>query len=195
MLGLRLGWEIVDRQVIVEVASRLGFPQEEVEARDERPSKLLDRLLTALGSASVDVAVPPGVSASTAPQADPAFDAQRAILNLTQEVIRETAHIGNAIIVGHGAAYLLGDGPDVTRVFLRAATQVRQRRVVERYEMTDQLAGKRIKEVDATRAAYIRQVYGHNWYHTANYDLVLDTGTLGYEASVAAIAATILARK
>ena len=42
--------------------------------------------------------------------------------------------------------------------------------------------------------AYIRQVYGHTWDLPGHYDLVLDTGRLGYDATVEAILAALKGR-
>jgi cytidylate kinase len=38
-------------------------------------------------------------------------------------------------------------------------------------------------------------VYGHDRNHPAHYDLVLDTGRLGYDATVDAILASLKRRK
>ncbi|SRR5712692_756709 len=194
MLARRLKADFVDRQIVAEVARRLQLPHEEVEAQDENPGSFLNRLLTALGSASGDFSVPPEVAAWTPPYADPAFDPRRAVLNITQEVIREAARSGNVVIVGRGAAYILHDHPETLNVFLRAAEQQRVKTAMELFHLTEEDARKRLKQTDANRAAYIRQVYGHDWEHPAHYDLVLDTGRLGYEAAAAAILAAIKGR-
>ena len=52
MLAERLKADVLDSQLIDEVAHRLQLPKEEVEAEDEQPGSLLHRLLMALGSAS-----------------------------------------------------------------------------------------------------------------------------------------------
>jgi hypothetical protein len=51
-----------------------------------------------------------------------------------------------------------------------------------------------MKQTDENRRAYIRQVYGHTWDLPGHYDLVLDTGRLGYEATVEAILAALKGR-
>ena len=52
MLARKLKVDVLDSQLIDEVAHRLQLPKEEVEAEDEQPGSLLHRLLMALGSAS-----------------------------------------------------------------------------------------------------------------------------------------------
>jgi cytidylate kinase len=37
-------------------------------------------------------------------------------------------------------------------------------------------------ETDSNRAAYIKQLYGHDWCDVDEYDLIVNTGNVGYEA-------------
>jgi cytidylate kinase len=52
-----------------------------------------------------------------------------------------------------------------------------------------------VKQADENWTAYIKQVYGHDRNLASHYDLVLDTGRLGYEATVQAILAALRTRK
>ncbi|GAC1661993.1 MAG: hypothetical protein PVS2B1_20370 [Candidatus Dormibacteraceae bacterium] len=52
-------------------------------------------------------------------------------------------------------------------------------------------AKRRIKSSDENWTSYIKQVYGHDRNLPAHYDMVLDTGTLGYEATVDVIVAAL----
>jgi cytidylate kinase len=52
-------------------------------------------------------------------------------------------------------------------------------------------AHRRVKQTDANRAAYVRQVYGHNWTDPGHYDLAFDTGRLDYEIVTDAIVLVI----
>lgn len=189
-----LGADLVDKQIIQQVAERLELPPEEVEAQDEAPGTFLNRLLTALGSGGIELSAPPEVAAWVPPYADPAFDPRKAVLRITQEVIREAARTGNAVIVGRGAAYVLMDQPGVTHAFLRASEADRLRAVMSLFDLSEEDSRRRIKQTDANRAAYIKQVYGHDWAHPSHYHLVVDTGRLGYETSAAAILATVKGR-
>jgi len=57
------------------------------------------------------------------------------------------------------------------------------------FGLGEEEARRRLKRVDANRGAYVRQVYDHDWLDPAHYDLVLDTGRIGYERATAAIVA------
>ena len=192
LLAKRLKLEVLESQIINHVAQRLQLPMEEVEAEDEHPGSLLARLLVALGSASTEPLVPPDAAAWNPPNADPTFDTRKAVLQITQHVIDEAAREGDVVIVGRGGAYILRDFPGALHVFLRAADEVRVKAIMERFSVaSEEEAKKRLKRTDENWTAYIRQVYGHDRNHPAHYDMVIDTGRLGYDATVEVIVAAL----
>lgn len=196
MLATELKADVLDSRIIDEVARRLELPKEEVEAEDEHPGSLLARLLVALGAATSEPMIPPEASAWTPPNAGPTFDARKAVLAITQHVIQEAARAGNVVIVGRGSAYILADFPGALHIFLRAAEAVRIKTVMARFGITNEdEARRRVKLTDENWTAYIKQVYGHDRYLPGHYDLVLDTGRLGYEATVDVVLAALKGRK
>jgi hypothetical protein len=196
MLADRLEADFLDSRIIDEVARRLQLPKEEVEAEDEQPGSLLARLLVALGSASTEPLIPAEAAAWTPPNAAPTFDTRKAILQITQHVIQEAGRGGNVVIVGRGGAYLLRDRPGALHLFLRAPEAVRVKAIRERLNIaSEEEARKRVKQADENWTAYIKQVYGHDRIHPGHYDMVLDTGRLGYDATVEAVLAALKARK
>src|SRR6266849_4932904 len=191
MLATRLKADFLDSKIIDEVARRLQLPKEEVEAEDEQPGSLLARLLVALGSASTEPLIPAETSAWTPPNASPTFDTRKAVLQITQHVIEEAARAGNVVIVGRGGAYILSNFPGALHVFLRAAEAVRVKTVMARYNIaSEEEARRRLKQTDENWTSYIKQVYGHDRNHPGHYDMVLDTGRLGYDATVDAVLAS-----
>ena len=194
MLARKLNAELLDRQLIGEVARRLELPKDEVEAQDEQPGSFLNRLLIALGSASPEPSIPAAGDAWALPYADPAFDPRRAVLEVTQQVIKEAARGGNVVIIGRGGAYILRDLEGALHVFLRAAEGTRLKTLMERFGLAEDEARRRMKQTDANRTAYIRQVYGRQWTHPSHYDLVLDTGRLGYDVAANVILAALPGR-
>lgn len=192
-LAARLGWNLLDRRIIDEVAARLQLPDSEVEERDERPSSFLDQLLLALGSSSIEFAAAGDVPAWTPPFAGQGLDTRQAVVRLTQEVIREAAR-GDAVIVGRGAAYILRDHPQALHAFLIAPTDFRVQVVMERTGLAEDEARRRLKETDANRAAAIRQLYGHDWAGPSHYDLVLNTGRLGFDLAADLVVAAARAK-
>lgn len=191
LVAQRLEAELVDAKIFDEVARRLELPPDEVEKHEEVPGSFLARVLQALGTASIEFAAPPEATAWTPPYNDPTADTRKAVLQITQEVIREAARTGNAVIVGRGGAYILRDEPRALHVFLRGSESDRAAALRQTFGFDEQEARRRIKQVDANRRAYIRQVYNHDWLDASHYHIVLDTGRLGYDRAAAAILAAV----
>ncbi len=191
IVAQRLGAELVDRKIFVEVARRLELPPDEVERLEEVPGTFLNRVLQALGTASIEFAAPPEATAWAPPYSDPTLDTRRAVLQITQELMREAARTDNAVIVGRGAGFLLGDHPRALHVFLRGSERDRVAALRQSFGFGEEEARRRVKQVDANRRAYIRQVYNHDWLDAAHYHLVVDTGRVGYERAASAILALV----
>ena len=192
MLARELKVDLLESRIIDEVAHRLQLPKEEVEAEDEQAGSLLSRLLVALGSASSEPLIPPEATAWSPPNADPAFDTRKAVLQITQLVVQEAARAGNVIIVGRGGAYLLHDLPGALHVFLGAAKATRVKTIMDHYKIASEEEARRLMtRTDENWTAYIKQVYGHDRNLAGHYDMVLDTGRLGYQGTVDAILAAL----
>ncbi len=176
ILASRLGVEVVDRSLIIAVAGRLRMAPEEVEAEDEHPRAFFDRLLRAVTPIN-DV-----VGAPWDPSELETTDPHESVVALTAEVIREAARSKDAVIVGRGARFVVGDRPDAVHAFLCAPADVRVRRIAARSAIDEAEAARRVRANDARRTGYVREVHGRDWRDPHLYDLVLNTGTVGYEA-------------
>ena len=182
IVAAELHAEVVDKFLIEEVARRLAITPSDVAAEDERPRPLLERLVRSFS------ALEPGIGAGwSPPYPDPMFDPRKAIIELTEQVIGEVADGGNVVIVGRGAGFCLQDRPNVFRVFLRAPEPVRVRALMERLGLGAAEARSKMHETDANRAAYIRQLYKRDWCDPDGYDLIINTGRLGYQAAAEVI--------
>ena len=71
---------------------------------------------------------------------------------------------------------------------------MRVKAIMERAQSSEEEARRRVKQTDENWTAYIKQVYGHDRNLPGHYDMVLDTGRLGYEATVEAILAALKGR-
>ncbi len=114
------------------------------------------------------------------PIPDPFFDPRTEIIHVTEQTIKEAAATGNVVIVGRAAGYVLRDNAEVFRVFLRAPEAVRVRNLFERFGLTEANARRKMHETDANRAAYTKQLYGHDWCDPDEYDLIVNTGRISY---------------
>ena len=186
LVAERLGADVVDKALIDEVARRLAVSPGEVEAEDERGLSLADRLVRSFGP----LAFATGTGWPT-PETASLVDAHGAVRDLTEQVIQEVARSDKVVIVGRGAAVVLKDHPRTLHVFICAPEAARIATVMQRFGLDEPTARGRGREMDSARAAYLRQAYGVDWLDPLLYDLILNTGRLGYDRSADLILAAV----
>ncbi len=89
------------------------------------------------------------------------------------------SNLHRCLIVGRCADYILRDKAECLRVFIHADMKFRAERIVRVYGERDESPEQRIREKDKRRAAYHRFYTNMKWGHAQNYDLTLNSGTLG----------------
>lgn len=99
-------------------------------------------------------------------------------------LVTELAEQGPCVIVGRCADYILRDKADCLRVFVHADLSFRARRIVEEYGEREASPEQRLKDKDKRRAAYHRFYTDMKWGHAQNYDITLNSGTLGIDKCV-----------
>ena len=187
VLADRLDLEFLDRAIVAQVAVRSGIAETELETYDERLPSFWQRVAAALTTSSPEVAMP------TAPYAEQMshLTTHDRLVAITRGVIEEAADRGNAVIVGRGAAFVLGRRPDTLHVQLHASLDARIRYLMSRVE---EIPGEKVPDekslrelcasVDAARAAYVRGLFKADWLDARNYDVSIDTGRLGVDKTV-----------
>jgi len=186
LVARSLGWTVVDREFVEEVARRAGLPAEEVAARQERAPSLMERLVRTLACASPEVYVP--AAAAGAPER-----AEERIVRLNEHVILESAVAGRAVLVGHGARFVLARAgrEDALHTYVVAPREVRVRTIMERQSLAEPDAARTLDATDADRDRYVERWYGRRRQDPANYHLVLNTGWLGYDGAADLIVAAV----
>ena len=100
------------------------------------------------------------------------------------EVIKELAKKGSCVIVGRCADYVLRDveGVDVCSVFVYGSLDYRVKRVMEAYpELSSSKAREKVIKTDKQRRTYYDYYSDGDWGIMENYDICLNTETLGIE--------------
>ena len=110
------------------------------------------------------------------------------------EVIRDIARSGNGVIVGRCADYVLRDHPSLLRVFIYADKADRVNRIVNEYGQDPKNAESVLTKIDKGRANYHKFYTGTNWRSMDNYDLCINTSTVGIQGAVMAIKGAAEAR-
>ena len=97
------------------------------------------------------------------------------------QIITDLAEKGPCVIVGRCADYILRDKADCLRVFIHADMDFRAKRIVEVYGEREESPQQRLKDKDMRRAAYYRFYTDLKWGSAQNYDITLNSATLGIE--------------
>ena len=197
-----LGIDYVDRQVLREAAHRLGISEDIVAKRDERPvatfgervSKMLQAFLekSAAGSAGDPFLGPSGVEIFLSRrETEAASEAQeltdRRYAEVMRQVIMDLAKGGNVVIVGRGGQVILKDIATL-KARIIASFDTRVRRVMEREGLGKEAAEKLIREIERSRAGYLRKFYKADVDNSLLYDLNLNTDNLTVEQGARIVA-------
>lgn len=185
-LADRFDAEFLDRAIVAQVAFRSGIPEDELETYDERMPSIWQRIASALAASSPEVAMP-----SVPYDQLPSMSTHDRLTTITRAVIEEAAARGNAVIVGRGAAFILGRRPNVLNVQLHASRAARVRYLMTRVEEVpletrpDERSLENLcRSIDAARGDYIRRTFGADWLNATHYDLAIDSGRLGVARTV-----------
>ncbi len=174
-VAARLGWRLVDNELVERVAQRAGLSPEQVAEREERAPGFLERLAWALASASAEFAAPTG-------EAPPELE-ERDLVRVTENVVRELAREGRVVLVGRGAAAVLATQEGTLHVKVVAPVADRVTRVRERFGVSAEEAQAQVEETDARRARYHQEYYRRDWNDPANYHVVCNTAALGLDGA------------
>ncbi|MCF0128183.1 MAG: cytidylate kinase-like family protein [Pseudobutyrivibrio sp.] len=168
-----LGIPFYDGEIVNQVAIASGYAKELIETQGEytNPSSMWFDMSSA------------GSLYFQSPQ-DEIFIAQK-------KVILECAKKGPCVIVGRCADYILRkEGIRCMNVMIHADMPHRKQRVLERYEdIKDVSIEKRLAKKDKQRKTYYKYYTDKNWGDFNEYDVILDSGTLGESTCVNTICA------
>ena len=174
----RLGWQLVDNELVDAVAKRLGVPVEEVVEREERVPTLVQRLADALALGA------PEVLSSTPTPLPPS---EERILEVTANVIEEAVATGPTVVVGRGAQWVLGEREDSLHVFCYAARAELAARIAARLSLSIKDAEKYVIESNRQREQYVRSHWNRSWLAQENDHLCLNTGWLGIDRAASIV--------
>ncbi|HLY31776.1 MAG TPA: cytidylate kinase-like family protein [Ktedonobacterales bacterium] len=178
-LAKRLGWQLIDHEIVVRVAQELGVHEEVIASHDEYGDPLLVRLL-----ASLRVVQP--VSSVNIP-ALPETDAL-AYQDALTKVVTAAVTAGQVVIVGRGSQVLLAGRRDTLHVRIVASLNRRVAYVMEREGLNNASARARIQLKDRDRMRYLEATHRCTPADAHLYDLVLNTDVLSLDSVVALIA-------
>ncbi len=159
-----------DKELVEQIALESGFAPKFVEENGEQ-SPGFTRLSYAFAPQGI-----PGVMSG--------LSTSDFLWNIQCGVILQLAEKGPCVIVGRNADYILKDRPDVLNVFTHADLDFRADRIVRLYGESEKSPEARLQEKDKRRRINYQHYTGREWGMSQNYDLCLNSSTLGIEQCV-----------
>lgn len=165
-----LGIPFYDKELVDQIALESGFAPQFVEEHGEHaPSKSLFAYAFA----------PQGV-----PGVMNGLSTADFLWNIQCSVILQIADKGPCVIVGRNADYILKDRQDSLHVYIHADMDRRADRIVRLYGESEKSPETRLQEKDKRRRLNYQHYTGREWGQAQNYDICLNSGTLGIDECV-----------
>ena len=165
-VAAELGIEIYDRDIIRDTVKYSGLDTSVIEHEEEEISRA-DAIWRMITPAAYT-------------------DRRETIHEIERKVILMLASKGPCVILGRCADAILDEANvDSLNVFIYADALHRAARIGELLDSRNPSEiHKAMKKTDAARRSYYQQFAGRHWGDYHNYNLMLDSGLLGYDACV-----------
>lgn len=175
-----LGIPLYDKELIKDAAAKGTLNEEVIKSADESAANSLLYTL-AMGSNVLGGAMNFGYKM---PLNDKLFILQ-------SEVIKEYAEKGSCVIIGRCSDYVLRNEKNVLRLFIYGDLDHRKIRVAQRHpEIKSSQVIDVINKTDKRRASYYNFYTGNKWGKYDNYDMAINSSTLGIDGTANVIAAS-----
>lgn len=170
MVAGRLGWADYDDQIVASIAKRMEVSLEEVEKLDElSPSAVQDWLL---------------------PLREEHWAPLEAYLDHLAKLVLSIGHAGEAVIVGRGAGFMI-PRHEILSVRVVAPIKARARSLSERLGVSPRTARRLAIDLDRRRRKFCRTMFRVDDADPHQYDLVIDTESVGLPIACELIARAV----
>lgn len=163
VLGKRLGFEVWDKALLNAVAEQSGGDVRLLKSLDEHHRKAIDDAVNGILRGSQHT--------------------NTQYFRALMRVVHTIAAHGKSIVVGRGANYIC-KSPSILRVRIVCPTEENVRGYAERMGLTPKEARKEIERMEAIRADFIHHHFRRDINNPADYDLVINAGSLDLEQMV-----------
>jgi hypothetical protein len=175
-LADRLGWKLMDSELVCAAAKTAGVTPELAAKYDER----LDPWYYRYGKVFWHDSPYP----MTGLGEDQVFDSER-MLALIRKEIEKAAGEGECVLVGRGAACALSCVPGCFHLFVYATAKAKRDWFVKSFPSQAHQADQLLAAFDKRRAAVIRKFYQQEWCARGLYHMLLNSA-MGFDAMIEA---------
>lgn len=174
LLGEQLGIDCYENRILTLASQLSGKKESELMKGDEKleHSGIISRLKN--------------FPLSLSPRSEmKKFEANSQLFQMEAGIIKQLAAEDSCIIVGKCADYVLKDYDNVVSVYIEAPRRYTVKRIMERMDVDEKEANKRITMTDKYRADYYKYYTGGNyWTNPVNYDITLNSEKLGIQGCI-----------
>ena len=161
LIADKLGIKLYDKDFIEKLAKETGFSEEYIESNEQKRN-VLDVFNSGYYA---------GLNNS-----DELFIKEA-------ELIKEVSNKESCVIIGRCADFILKDKENVFKVFVYSNTENKIKRATKIYGLNEEKAKKEIKRIDKLRANHYKYYTEREWKDNSNYDICINSDTLGVEKS------------
>ena len=176
-LAVRLGWRLLDAELLTAAARKACVPEEMAARFDDRLDPWYYRYGKVFWTDQL-------YSTATLPE-DKVFDCERMYALIKQEIL-DQAKVGNCVIVGRGGASALAGKQGCFHVFVYATAAAKRDWFVQNFPGRAQHADQELAAHDKRRAAAIKQYYQQEWCARGLYHMLLNSA-IGFESMIASV--------
>ena len=172
-LGKALGLHVYDKEILRMTSDESGIKESYFHLADEKAgNKLLYRVIHSL------------IPENSTPSLGADLVSADNLFRFQSSVIRKLAQEESCIFVGRCAEYVLMGEHGLVRVFIYADMGARVRRIRSKGYFADNEIERNIRRMDRERRDYHRYYTGRDWECMENYDLMLNSTSLGTDGCV-----------
>ena len=177
ILAKNLGFEFYDEELVTMAAEKNKMHKDILRAVDEKATKSL--LYTLVTGSDLRLF-------NTSTQYEMPINDK--LLITQSEIIKNLADKSSCVIVGRCADYVLRDSAQkCLHLFVYADLEHRIQRICQKYDLTPEKAKDKINKIQKSRKAYYNYYSNREWGNVSNYDLCVNTGTLGLQKAAEVI--------
>jgi cytidylate kinase len=163
LVGTRLNWKVFDHELLEAIAHGMQVSTDEVKPFDElAPGVVQDWIL---------------------PLREEHYAPQEAYLDHLAKLVESIGRAGESVIVGRGAGFLLPRSETLS-VRIIAPLKSRAQRLAERMGVSVRTAKRAARDLDRRTDKFVRTLHRVDAHDPHQYDMVLDSHSLGLTIAV-----------
>jgi cytidylate kinase len=162
----RFGYQLVDRDIVAQVAKEANVSTKWVEAVEQDAGGLLMKICGRLVSSSVIERILGDTGSD--------FD-EKKYLRFVNKVIQDLAAEGDVVLIGRGSQFILPDHEQIIKVLLVAELEDRIKFMMEHYNLTKSKAELIVQKEEKRRLTFLKLFDSRHPDDPSIYSLVINT--------------------